>query len=395
MKDGHSTRAHALLSASSSDRWLNCTPSARLEDAVPNRSSSFAEEGTLAHELGELLINQHFVTPKTVESKLIQVKIEQIKKNPLYSDEMLTYITSYADYIIERYNQDPRNTLIIEERTSFEDVVPGGFGTNDAIIITNNRITVIDLKYGKGVEVSAHDNSQLKLYAYGALMANDITYDLGDEAIVELVIFQPRLDNISTFELTAKELTDWARGYVKERADLATKGEGDQVVGKWCKFCRVAATCKAMAEFSDQQANSDFKDPKLLTDEEVIHYLGKVDIISNWIKSLEAHVLTTAIEGKKWPGYKLVEGRSNRKFTDEETIIALLKTNNFTDEEILNIKLKGITDIEKLLGKKTFNEMLTKYITKPAGSPTLVPVSDKREELIIDKEKQINDDFND
>ena len=150
MNDGHSTRAHALLSASSSDRWLNCTPSARLEDVVPNRSSSFADEGTLAHELGELLINRHFIKPRTVESKLIDVKIEELKKKELYSDEMLDYITAYADYIIERYNQDPRNTLIIEERTSFEDVVPDGFGTNDAIIITNNRITVIDLKYGKG-----------------------------------------------------------------------------------------------------------------------------------------------------------------------------------------------------------------------------------------------------
>lgn len=391
----HSQRAHAILSASGASRWLNCTPSAILESKVKEETSSFAEEGTLAHELGEVLLRERLEQKSTTRQKWVDLKKAEVKRSPYYNAEMLDHISRYVDYIEERFQEDPRSTLIVEERTSFADVVPHGFGTNDAIIITNRRLIVIDLKYGKGVAVSAEDNSQLKLYAYGALMANDINYDLGPETVVELVIYQPRLDNISSYELTAEALTGWARGYVKERAAIAIRGEGEQVVGSWCKFCKVAATCRAMAAYADKEANADFADPKLISKEELPYYLGRVEILTGWVKALEAHALSIALDGEKLEGYKLVEGRSNRKWTDEDAIIKELRAKKYTDAEILNIKLKGITDIETLVGKKDFPTLLSKYITKPAGSPTLVPASDKRAEYIINKEKQINNDFKD
>lgn len=385
----HEQRAHALLSASGSKRWLNCTPSARLEDKIKDEQSSiFAQEGTLAHELSEAILRRKldFITPKQYRDEL-----DRIENHDLYSEEMPEHVDVYTQFVLDTLEQRRREgrtpIITIEARLDFSEYVKDGFGTGDATILADGILDVIDLKYGKGVEVSAHMNSQLMLYGLGALREAEL---LGDVDTLRLTIVQPRLHNIDTFEISADELKAWGEGIVKPRADMADRGEGDQVTGDWCQFCKVAATCKALSEDAMKLAQDDFKDPRTLTDSEFIEAYGKIKRVSGWIKAAEAHALKAALDGKQWDGYKVVESKTNRKITDQDKALEILEAEGFERAELVNVKIKGFGDLEKLVTKAKFNKLVGPFIVKPPGAPTLVPESDKRPPF---QRPTVEDDF--
>lgn len=376
----HTSRAHALLSASGASRWLNCTPSARLEEKFQeSKQTIYAEEGTLAHEFGQ--INIQFEA-KQIDAKIHGLEIKKLRKHDLYSIEMEPEVQKYVDYVMEVFNvvrqTCPDAILLVEERLDYSHLVEGGFGTGDVCIIADGVLFVIDLKYGKGIQVDATENAQLKLYGCGALRKFEMLYDIHT---IELVIVQPRLDHISVFRLSTDELNEWGEEFVKPRALLAYSGEGEQVAGDHCKWCKVKAMCKTLANKNIDLAKHDFADPHLLTDEELIAIYLQIPMLVDWASSVGAHILDTALKGKQWPGYKIVEGKSNRKWLDEKKIQQILYDNKFKYADFTTIKLKGIGDVEKLVGKTKFPAMLGEYVIKPQGAPTLVPDNDKRPAL--------------
>lgn len=364
--------AHALLSPSSASRWLACTPSARLETKFKDKTSSYAEEGTTAHTLAEAIIKyEHGLIKKREYNKLRK----EVEATEWYNEEMEEFCQAYADHITEITPEGA--TLIVEERLDMTNYVEGGFGTADAIILHDGTLYFRDLKYGKGVPVYAENNPQLKLYALGAL--NDFGY-IFDVKRVNVGIFQPRLDNISVCEYSVEELTEWAETELKPKADLAYAGKGEYVAGSHCMFCKAKATCRAFAEYNLSIAQEQFDDPALLTDEEVVEILEKKPIFEKWIKAVAEYALEEAIAGKKWPGMKVVEGRSNRVYKDENKVEATLKKAGFTNI-YTPAKLLGITALAKELGKTKFAELVEPLLDKPEGKPTLVPESDKRPEF--------------
>lgn len=362
----HNERAHAILSASGSSRWLNCTASARLEESMPNTDTDYTREGTAAHELAERVLRY------TVDGGKTQTFDDA-------DPEMLRHATAYRDTVLEYYAelraQDPATVVLIETRVDFSNVVPEGFGSCDCIIVGAGRAIVIDFKYGQGVKVNAWGNSQLRLYAYGAVNLLSLSHDVGE---ITTVIVQPRLDHISTETLTAAELHDWAHDYVAPKAAEAWSGEGKQTPGDWCGFCKVRSRCKALADEALEVARHDFADPKLLTDDELLAIVGKSKRLVSWLNGLEAFMLTEALAGKTWPGFKLVEGRSVRSIKDEQAAKDVLLQDGYTLEDVTNSKLKGLGDLEKLVGKKRLPELLGELIVKPQGKPTLAPESDPR-----------------
>lgn len=382
----HSERAHALLSASVANRWLNCTPSPRLEEGFANESSSFAEEGTLAHEFAELRLFGR-VTEHDLED--YKNKFRDLAKNVYFSDEMVSYVDTHVDYVIEQFEEAKRKTpdaiLLIEQKVDITHLIENGFGTCDVIIIADGTLEVIDLKYGLGVRVSAEDNSQLKLYGSGALEAYDLMYDIHT---VKLTITQPRMDSISSWEISAEDLRQWGEEVVKPKAQIAYAGEGEQVTGDWCKFCKASPRCKAQADKALELAKLDFAEPMLLTDAQLIEVYAQSPQVTKWLSSVEAHVYQLALEGKKWEGYKLVDGQNRRGWTDEIKAIEILQDSLYPNEVFLNEpKLKGIGDIEKLVGKKVFPTLLGDVVAFKKTSPSLVPESDKRPALGIDQAK--------
>lgn len=363
--------AHALLSASSSHRWLSCTPSARLEEAYENKSSSYAEEGTAAHALAEHKLRKFLEIPT---------------KRPIStfdSPELECYTDAYVEYacelISEAYARSEDALVLVEQRLDYSKYAPEGFGTGDLVIISEKVLDIVDLKYGKGVKVSAENNSQLKLYALGALEEFGYLYDI---ETVRLTICQPRLDNFSTYELSAKDLMYWAESELRPKAALAYKGEGETKAGDHCRWCLVGPMCRARAERNLELAKLDFKEPDLLTDDEIAEVLTKLDELKSWATEVWEYAQAQAIAGQKtWTGFKVVEGRSNRKFTDEEKVAeTLIETGQFTEETLYTRKLIGLSEMEKALGKKKLNELLREFITKPPGKPTLVVSTDKRKE---------------
>lgn len=384
----HSKRAHALLSASSAPRWLNCTPSPRLEEGFKNESSSFAEEGTLAHEFAEAVLRRSL---NLITNNEFTVKILEIEKSKYYSDEMCDYVDSHVDYVLQQYEEakrlDPYAIILIEERVDITHLIEEGFGTCDVIIIALGAMEIIDLKYGLGVRVDAQDNSQLKLYASGALEKHDLLYDIHT---VKLTITQPRMDSISSWELSAEDLREWGENVVKPTAVIAYEGSGEQKTGDWCKFCKASARCKAQNDLALEAAQKAFTDPQLLTDEELIEVYTKIPNIDKWFKSVADYVYKEALDGKKWEGLKLVEGQSRRAWTDEEAVKNVLY-GNYKIGDFINQKVKGIGDIEKLVGKKNFPVMFGELVKANKTSPSLVPASDKRPEM--QKVEYFNDDF--
>ena len=366
---------HAILSASGAHRWMNCTPSARLELEFEDSSGEAPKEGTAAHELGEHKLRT-------------ALKIPTEKPTSVYdSEEMERYTDEYVQFILEelaavkQITKDP--LLLIEQRLDFSNYVPEGFGTGDCVIVADNVVHVIDFKYGQGVLVEAENNPQMMLYALGALNLFDAIYDINS---VKMTIYQPRRENISTFEIAKTDLIEWAENTLKPKAELAFNGEGEYKPGDWCRFCRASAECRARAEENLKVAKFEFKKPPLLTDDEIAEVLLHVNDLTKWANEIFAYATNAAVQqGKQWAGFKVVEGRSNRKYADEEAVAEAAKKAGY--EDIYKQSLLTITNMEKLMGKKKFNEILADFITKPKGKPTLVPITDKRPEINISTAK--------
>lgn len=380
---------HALLSPSSASKWLNCGPSARFELDYPDKESEFAKEGTLAHSLGELMIN--YKSSRITKQKF-EVEIKKIKRNPLYDAAMHGHAEDYAAFVMEVYYalvaKFGSANMFIEKRLDLTDYIPESFGTSDVVLIASKTLALIDLKYGKGVEVSAIDNSQLKIYALGALNDYDMIYDIAN---VSVTIYQPRLDNISTWEISAEELRAWGVGVLRPSAEMAFAGDGEFTPGKHCQFCRGKAMCKANAAFNLEIAKHDFKAATKLTPDEVADILDRALPFKNWIKAVEEHALVQAKSGTKWPHYKLVEGKSSRVYLDEPKIIDVLIEAGYTRADITVTKLLSITNLETVVSKTDVNDHLEALIIKPKGAPTLVPESDKRP--AISSAQSAADDF--
>ena len=359
-------KGHAILSASSSDRWLHCPPSARLCESYDDKGSDYAAEGTDAHALCEYKLRR----------ALGMDAADPTENLTWFNEEMSDCANGYAAYVLEQVETakqtcaDP--VVLIEQRVDFSRWVESGFGTADCIIIADGTLQVIDYKHGLGVLVSAEENPQMQCYALGALELFDGIYDIDT---VRMTIYQPRRDNVSTYELSKDELYRWANEVLKPTADLAFAGNGNFLCGEWCGFCKAKHDCRARADANMELARYDFKLPPLLTDEEVEEILTHVDDLVAWASDIKDYALQQAISGKEWHGYKLVEGRSNRKYTNDALVAAAVERIGIDPYER---KLLGVTAMQKLLGKSRFDEILTAYIEKPQGKPTLVPESDKR-----------------
>ncbi len=370
---------HSRLGASSSHRWMNCPGSVKLCEAVPDKSSSYAEEGTLAHSLAELIINYNLGRIKKAE---FNKGMKKIQGGQYYSQEMQDYIKDYTEKVWELMNAaksiSKDAVLLTEQRLDFSDWVPDGFGTGDVVIVYDRVIHIIDLKYGKGVGVSAEENPQLMLYGLGALSSYDMLYDI--EKVI-LTIIQPRLDSISTYETTAAELLEWGEKKVRPAAEETLKDDAKCVAGEWCRFCKVKAVCRARKDAMTELAKMEFSDPRLLEDYEIGEVLRLADQLTAWAGDVKEYAQEEAEKGKKWDGWKLVEGRSNRKYSNEAKVAETLKKAGYDEALLYEKKLYGITAMEKIVGKKPLAELCGSLIIKPPGKPVLVPESDKRPEI--------------
>ena len=357
---------HAVLSASSSERWINCPPSARLCETYEDKGSDYAAEGTDAHTLCEYRLKQALGIPTE----------DPIENLSWYNEEMEECAAGYAAYVVELLEtakqtcSDP--VVMIEQRVDFSRWVQEGFGTADCILIADGVLNIVDYKHGKGVEVSAEGNTQLSLYSLGALEIFDGIYDI-DRVCVH--IFQPRKSNVVSFMMDKADLYQWADTELTEKAQLAYEGQGSFSCGEWCRFCKAKAECRERAEANLALARYEFQSPALLDDEEIADILGKVDALTAWASDVKEYALQQAISGKEWIGWKLVEGRSNRKYTSEAAVATTVEGAGFDPYER---KVLGVTAMQKMLGKTRFEELLAPYIEKPQGKPTLVPESDKR-----------------
>ena len=353
---------HAILSASSSARWLACPPSAQLCAALPDTVTDYAREGTCAHELAEYKVQKLLgnLTPNPTENL------------DFYDTEMEDCTDSYAQYIAELLATLQEPMVLVEQRLDFSRYVPDGFGTGDCVIVAENVLTVIDFKYGKGVAVSADHNSQMMLYALGALELFDALYDIAE---IRMVIFQPRIQNISECTLPLSKLLHWAKTELKPKAALAAKGDGDFCAGEHCRFCKVKATCRKRAEYNLQLAKYDFAMPDKLTDAEIEAILETADQLVAWASDIKEYALQQSLQGKTWKNWKLVEGRARRAYCSEAAAAEAVQAAGFDPYEH---KVLDITAMTRMLGKKKFEELLGNLLVKPQGKPTLVPLSDKR-----------------
>ena len=360
----HTSRAHAVLSASAADRWMHCPPSARLGEQYPQSSSSYAEEGTRAHEIAEQCLRA----------------FKDGASEPVYEGDDLRIreeLQPYIDWIIETYNEYKTKSedtlMLLETRVDFSDIVPDGFGTGDVIIISGVTLHIIDLKFGKGVPVEAALNPQLMLYALGALNLFEDLYDIN---LVRMTINQPRLDHISTSFGSAPDIRYWGERKIAPVAKLAYEGKGEFACGDWCRWCPVK-NCKHRAT-AILKLYKDHEDPAVLSKQELSSLLQKLDLIEKWKKTIKSYAANQLLAGEQIPGWKLVEGKSDRKYIDEDKVAAKLKSEGYAEATIYEKVLLGITKMEKALGKKIFNELLSDLVVKPAGAPTLAPESDKR-----------------
>lgn len=369
--------AHAILSASASSRWLHCTPSARLERKFPDASSPYALEGSRAHAYAEQFLNLFLKTGKTIVA---------IKDNAEMQEAVQAYVNICVEKINEARTASPDAQIKVEQRLDFSRWVPEGFGTGDMVMVSDKYFEIVDLKYGKGVPVSAVDNSQMRLYALGMYDAFGYLYG-ADE--VRMTIVQPRLDSVSTETISVEDLLTWGET-VKKKAKIAFKGGGEFCAGNHCRFCKARNTCRAHAEYELKNVKEDLQTAEL-EDFEISDILLRAKGIKTWLDGLEAYALGKALDGYEWPGMKLVEGRSNRKITDDEIAAYQLLNAGFGAEVIYKPKaLRSITDLEKLCGKKIFSELMSGVIEKPPGKPTLVSADDKRQALEI---TNIRNDF--
>lgn len=365
---------HAILSASASHRWLHCNTSARLELEFEDRETSAASEGTAAHALCEHKLKR-------------KLKLRSERPVSEYDDdEMEQYTDDYVDFVmgqvVRERRRDAETQVLIEQRLDFSCYVPDGFGTGDCVIVSKGRLHIIDFKYGQGVLVEAEENPQMKLYALGALREFGEKYQIKK---VKMTIFQPRRENVSTWEITVARLKRWAEKDLRPKAERAFKGEGEYCPGEWCLFCKAAIKCRARAEEKLRLAQSEFKLPPLLTDAEIEDVLAKLPDIKKWAEEIQEYALQAALAGKQWRGFKLVEGRSVRKYADEDAVIKAAQSAGYTD--IFKKTLLTITEMERLMGKQEFAKILGGLVVKPAGKPTLVADTDKREAISVSDPK--------
>ncbi|WP_322354304.1 DUF2800 domain-containing protein [Dehalococcoides sp.] len=357
---------HALLSASSSHRWLNCPPSARLCEQYEDKGSDYAAEGTEAHTLGEYKLKTLLgIKAKDPTSALTR-----------FSEEMDECANGYSAYILELVETakqtcaDP--VVLIEQRLDFSKYVQEGFGTGDCVIIADGTLHIVDYKHGQGVLVEAADNPQMKLYALGALELFDGIYDIDE---VSMTIYQPRRDNVSTYTVFKESMYQWAEEVLKPTAEIAYAGDGEYNCGEWCQFCKAKYECRKRAERNMELAKLEFSRPPLLEDDEIESILGKIDDLISWASDIKDYALQAALGGKLWQGWKVVEGKSNRKYVNEDAVAKAVTTAGYDPYEH---KVMGITAMEKTLGKAKFAELLGGLVEKPQGKPTLVPEGDKR-----------------
>lgn len=371
---------HAILSASGSHRWLNCTPSARLELEFENTTSEAAREGTAAHALCEHKLKKF---------------LKKRSKRPVSdynSDEMEECTDAYAEFAMEQYEEAKKSckdpVILIEQKLDFSCYVPEGFGTGDCIIISDDKLHIIDFKYGQGILVEAEHNPQMMLYALGALEIYDALYDIKE---ISMTIFQPRRENVSTWTISNEELKTWAEEELKPKAQMAYEGNGEYLPGEWCTFCKAAVKCRARAEEKMKLARMEFKMPPLLTDAEIEEVLTVLPDLTKWANEITAYATEAAIHhGKEWNGFKVVEGRSNRKYRDEQLVAEAAKEHGYTD--IYRQSLIPMTEMQKLMGKSAFEEILGDLIYKPPGKPTLVPNTDKRPAMnVTNAENEFNE----
>ena len=363
--------SHAFSSASATHRWLACPPSAKLCAEVPDEESPYAKQGTDAHELCQYLVEKELGRDVTNPTPNLE----------FYDAEMQESAEGYCSFVMEQIAKAkefcPDPLVCVGLKLDYSKWVQDGFGTGNCVIVADDTLHIIDMKYGVGVLVSASGedgtgNSQLKCYALGAL---DTFGDLYDIRRIKLSIYQPRRENTDTFEMSVEELLKWADEVLSPRAKLAYEGNGDFSAGEHCRFCRIKATCRKRAAYSLELAKYEFAEAPSLTSEEIAAILPQIDTLVSWADDIKAYALQEALSGTAYPGFKLVEGRSVRKYTDEAAVIDAVATEGFDPSEK---KLMGITAMQKLLGKTKFDELLSGLIEKPKGKPTLVPESDKR-----------------
>ena len=359
---------HSLLSASASHRWLNCPPSARLCEKYEYKPSEYAQEGTDCHEL----------CAYKVEKALGHRVRNPTETLTYYNSEMEDCAEGYCSFVMEQVAEAKKSCadplVLVEQRLDYSRYVgiEGSFGTGDCVIVSDGLLHIIDYKHGLGVLVSAEKNSQLSCYALGALDLFDGIYDITE---VSLTIYQPRRENISTYTMSKDELLTWADTVLSPTAKLAYDGKGDFKAGDHCQFCKAKANCRKRAEYNLELARYDFEMPAVLEDDEVASILTKVDELVSWASDLKEYALQKALSGTKFTGFKVVEGRSNRKYTDEDAVARTVETAGFDPYEK---KLLGVTAMSQALGKKKFEELLGGLVYKPPGKPALVPESDKR-----------------
>ena len=364
--------SHALLSASSAKRWLTCTPSAKLCENMPDTASEYAAEGTLAHAIAELKLRK-YIEPMSTRTYNRQMK--KLEEDPAYQAEMQSYTDVYMDYIKDSaaLRDHPRH-IVAEYRVDYSAYAPEGYGTADCIMIGDGLLEIVDYKHGKGVPVSAENNPQLRLYALGAMRQYMLLYPVHK---IRMTIIQPRIDNTNSADMNVSELLEWGAS-IKPLAQAAYEGTGDFVAGEHCRFCAAKAICRARSR--EYTALEDFRgeDPALLTPEEIGVILGKIDGLKNWASDVSAYALQKILSGEEIPGWKAVEGRSNREIRDLDTAFNLLKLAGYPDEVLYERKPLTITGLEKLVGKARLSEIIGNYIVKPEGKPTLAPESDTR-----------------
>ncbi|WP_292017404.1 MULTISPECIES: DUF2800 domain-containing protein [unclassified Megasphaera] len=376
---------HALLSPSSAHRWLVCTPSARLEAQYPDSAGESAKEGTFAHKLAELALQRYV---KTIGDMKYQQEVKALKSGKsrfgdYYTRDMDEYVGEYVDLVIQKFEdakeKDTEAALLLEQSLDFSDWVPEGFGRGDAIVIADGTLEIIDLKYGRNTPVTAVNNPQIRLYGLGAYNTFGAIYDI---ETVCLTIMQPRNGGESSEVLSVGDLLDWAVS-IQPSAQKAYEGKGDLTPGPHCQFCRAAVRCRALAAYQLDMAKYDFKDADQLTDTEVADVLARTDELVTWANKVKSYALTEAVEHDvHWPGWKLVEGRAVRKISEPDQAAEVLSVQyGHTEDEIYKPReLKTITQLEKIIGKKTLADELAGLLIKPPGKPTLVPESDKRPE---------------
>lgn len=389
----HSERAHALLGASKASQWINCPPSARLQEGIPSRTSEYAEEGTAAHELAEMKLQRRLTICDSKRRTELDKKIEAFKEtNRFYNFEMEFAVSDYCEIVEERAMEAKSRSsdaaILLEAPADFSEWVPDGRGIGDVVLISDGILEVIDLKYGQGVPVSAYGNPQIRLYALGAWSEYNLFYDIQE---IRMTIVQPRLDSISTDTMTVDELLAWAEEIVRPAAALADAGEGEFKAGDHCRFCRVKGSCRARADANMAAVVYEFKNPALLTLDEIGAILAIAEQLQAWAKDVQGYAFDQATSGISVPGWKLVEGRSNRAIADKDTAWKVLEEHTLEPDKYLKPReLLGIGELEKRIGKKELAALIGDLIVKPPGKPVLVVETDRRPEL-----NSVENDFSD